>query len=94
MSRQEAFAAAQTCPLPQRRVASIHNDFGEPVKALLATAIGTATLLVISAAFAANARPEGYGAAWLPLLFTVVVFSLVMWVLSQMARERMEGQEE
>ena len=64
------------------------------MKTLFATAIGTATLLATGAAYAAKAAPEGYGSAWLPLLFIVVVFSLVMWVLSQMARECLEGQEE
>lgn len=64
------------------------------MKALLATAVGTATLLATVTAYAAKAGPEGYGSAWLPLLFTIVVYSLVMWVQSQIVRERLEDQEE
>jgi hypothetical protein len=63
------------------------------MKTFLATAVGTATLLATGAAYAAKAE-GAEGGAWVPLLFTVLVFGLVMWGQSQLARERLEDHEE
>ena len=69
------------------------------MKSFLATAVATATLLATGAAYAANAHivNEGQraeGGAWISILFAVVVFGLLMWSLSQLAGERLEGGEE
>jgi hypothetical protein len=69
-----------------------------------ALAVGTALLLASGAAYAAsgsvmNGGPGGEGwmssngGVWVPLLFAVVVFGLLMWDLSQMASERLQETE-
>ena len=68
------------------------------MKALLATAVGTITLLATGAACAVNGHMvnEGQGAevgAWVPVLFAVLVFGLVNWVLAQLGKP-LEGREE
>ncbi len=66
-----------------------------------ALAIGTALLFASGTSYAAsgsvmNAGPGSEGwmssndGVWVPLLFAVVVFGLLMWDLSQMASERLE----
>jgi len=69
------------------------------MKSFLATAVGAASLLATGAAYAANAHivnggQRAEGGAWVSILFAVVVFGLLMWSLSQLARERLEGDEE
>jgi hypothetical protein len=88
-----SFAAAQTCSVPQRRFVPSLIDLGEFMKAFLAIAAGTAILLGTGAAYAASEGQGRYGGVWVSLLFSIVVFDLVMWVLSQMGKP-LEGLEE
>jgi len=65
------------------------------MKTFLATAVGAAIILLpAGAAYAASEGQGGYGGVWVSLLFAVVVFGLVMWVLSQMASDQLDGHEE
>lgn len=66
------------------------------MKALLATAVGTITLLATGAACAVNGHMVNEGpevGAWVPVLFAVLVFGLVNWVLAQLGKP-LEGREE
>lgn len=74
------------------------------MKNYLALAIGTALLLATGASYAAsgsvmNRGPGGEawmsstGGVWVPLLFAVVVYGLLMWDLAQMANERLQETE-
>lgn len=67
------------------------------MKALLAAAVGTITLLATGAAYAVSGQivNEGQGAgagAWAPILFAVLVFGFVNWVLVELGKplERFE----
>jgi hypothetical protein len=67
------------------------------MKALLAAAVGTLTLLATGAAYAVSGHVvnevQGVEAgAWAPILFTVLVFGFVNWVLVQLGKplERLE----
>jgi len=68
------------------------------MKALLAAAVATITLLATGAAYAVSGHVanEGQAAevgAWVPILFTVLVFGFVNWVLVQLGKP-LEGLEE
>lgn len=73
------------------------------MKNCLALVFASALLLAASASYAAsgsamNGERVGEGwissGIWVPLLFAVVVFGLLMWDLSQMANERLQESEQ
>jgi hypothetical protein len=98
------FAAEQTLAVCQRKFATggpLEPLLwpGELMKNLLAVALVAASLLATGIAFAATglmlhgvSGGDGWtrsdGGAGVSLLFTVVVFGLAIWVLSQWADER------
>lgn len=67
------------------------------MKTFLASAVGSATLLVAAAAGAANehmvAGESADGTAWVPLAFAILVLGLVSWVRYAMGRP-LEGIDE
>lgn len=69
------------------------------MKTLLGNAVAAAMLLATGAANAANAQIVSGGqgaevAAWVPILFAIVVFGFVMRAISQLGNERLEGGDE
>lgn len=64
------------------------------MKNLLAVAVGTVALLTTGVSFAQSGNMmnggmwsggwmAGYGGAWMPILFLVVLVALVVWVVKQ-----------